>query len=138
MYQFYIALFHILNKLNVLPSEETASVVIYKVGNRKQWFEKNKRFKMHIKTKETFLNMLRNLLFHFFTFIKKLCWSEIWTNSIWQCRVMNWHSTNWANQARAIRRHFLYHIFNDQFGEAWFCKNTRIDQGIEPMDIALD
>ena len=35
MYQFYITLFHLLNKLNVLPSEKTASVVIYKVGNKK-------------------------------------------------------------------------------------------------------
>ena len=23
---------------------------------------------------------------------------------------------------------FLYHLFNDQFGEAWFCKSTRIDE----------
>ena len=39
MYQFYITLFHSLNKLNVLPSEhgeEAASVVIFKVGNKKR------------------------------------------------------------------------------------------------------
>ena len=35
MYQFYITPFHSLNKINVLPSEETASVVIFKVGNKK-------------------------------------------------------------------------------------------------------
>ena len=36
-------------------------------------------------------------------------------------------STNWANQVHAIKRQFLYH-FNDQLGEAWFCKSTRIDK----------
>ena len=40
MYQFYITPFHSLNKFNVLPSEDTASILIFKVGNKKQWFEK--------------------------------------------------------------------------------------------------
>ena len=34
MYKFHTTLFHSLNKLNVLPSEETGSVVIFKVGNK--------------------------------------------------------------------------------------------------------
>ena len=41
MYQFYITLFHSLNKLNVLPSEETAAVVglIFKLGNKNSAFK---------------------------------------------------------------------------------------------------
>ena len=46
-------------------------------------------------------------------------------HQFWQCSLTNWLSTNWANQVHAIRRQFLYH-FNDQLGEAWFCKSTRI------------
>ena len=33
-----------MNKLDVLPNGETASVVIFKVGNeKKKWFEKEKK-----------------------------------------------------------------------------------------------
>ena len=66
MYQLYITLFHSLNKWNVLPTEETASVVIFKVGNKNSDLNKKiKGLKMHIETKETFSNMLRNFRFTF-------------------------------------------------------------------------
>ena len=42
MYKFYITLFHSLNKLNAFPSEESAPVVIFKVGNKNSDLKKQK------------------------------------------------------------------------------------------------
>ena len=117
-----------MNKLNVLPNGETASIVIFKVGNEKIviWKRKKKGLKMHIKTKETFPNMVRNCRFTFSTLKKNVLKWYSNQHEFWQCSLTNWLSTNWANQVHAIRRQFLHH-FNDQLGEAWFCKSTRID-----------
>ena len=62
---------------------------------------------MHIKTKETFPNMLRNCRFTFSTCVKKMVlkWDSN-QHQFWQCSLMNWLSTNWANQVHAIRQQF--------------------------------
>ena len=101
--------------------------------------KKKKKFKNAYQNKRNISKDAKKLSFHFFHIYKKKKMVLKWDSNqhqFWQCSLTNWLSTNWANQVHAIRRQFLHH-FNDQLGEAWFCKSTRID-GITSIQRALN
>ena len=81
--------------------------------------KKKKRFNNAYQNKRNISKQAKKLSFHFFHIYKKMV-LELDSNQhqFWQCSLTNGPST---------RRQFSYH-FNDQLGEAWFCKSTRIDE----------
>ena len=89
--------------------------------------KKKKRFKNAYRNKRNISKQSKKLsFFHIYKKKNALKWDSN-RHQFWQGGLTNWPSTNWANQVHALDGNF-YITNNDQLGEAWFCKSTRIDE----------